>query len=207
MSNRRPRPFDSMDAGSVLKTGAILYISISLIAILIFALLPLLSNLFSDQISLSMLTQMQSLIPSILWGFCLFGLGIILLLLRKCRKCKAGPAQTILNAMNKMKQGDLGWKITLPGESELSHVADSASIASLSLAEKIGKLQTQTEELVEIERYLIDCIECSSSVDPHTLTALRSMRICTNRLKSGISDFNLSSLPSAADEEKVMARS
>jgi methyl-accepting chemotaxis protein len=123
----------------------------------------------------------------------LIGLGLISWLTWKCNYGRPGAGRRITTALQKMSQGDLGWKITLRRGDELADVADSVTQASASLADRIVKLQMQTRQLTEIENYLIDSVD-THHIDPYTLKALRKLKICTSRLNADMEDFQISAI-------------
>ena len=96
--------------------------------------------------------------------------------------------------MEKMGQGDLGWKIVLRRSDEMADVAQSISSASQSLAERIGRIKTRTRELTEVEDFLLDSIGSERPINNYTMNALRQLKICTSRLSADIDGFQLSSI-------------
>lgn len=127
------------------------------------------------------------------------GVGLLFLFIRKCHHCRSVLGQEISAALKKMSRGDLGWKVTLHRDAELSDVAQSATQASESLADMISKLQIQSQRLTEIEDYLVDSLEVSTIKNPYTLKALRKLKICTSRLNSNLQDFRVSAIANEND--------
>jgi len=192
--NRKNRLLEAFETGSVLRIGSTVYLIICSVVILAVSIFIPLHITSSDKASNSFSAIFDSLTPIVLIILNIVALGFILLLRRKCNHCRTGPAQRILTAVDKMRKGDLGWKLTLRGGDELYNVADSISQASMTLGDRISRLQVRTKELSAVEDFLIDSIETNRNLNPHTLKALRNLKICTNRLKSDVDDFHVSSL-------------
>lgn len=122
------------------------------------------------------------------------GIGLLIFSACKCHNCVSGPVHRVIDAMGKMSRGDLGWKITLRKHDELSEMAASITKASCSLAERIGRLQTQARELTEVEDFILDAFEADRTKNPHILKGLRKLKITTSRLNSDIDSFQISSV-------------
>ncbi len=195
MKNRRIRAFANLESGQVLKTGTVIYLSISLVSLVAAATIYLKIAMNSDQNSNSLFISVLAFLPPALWILNLLGLGIIFLLVRKCHHCRLGTGKRISSALDKLGRGDLGWRITLRHGDELADLAYSVTRASQSLANRIGKLQAQTRELAEVEDYLLETLEGDPVFKPYTIKALRKLKITINRLKSDVEDFQVSSLP------------
>jgi methyl-accepting chemotaxis protein len=198
------RPFAYLESGPAVRAAAIAYVFISL-ALLSFASFTFFSidkQIISGWDSTSV--QIMAYAIPALWIFHLVGMGFVYLLVRKCRHCRMGPATRINAAIEKMSKGDLGWKITLRRGDELAEVADSISTASSALAERVGKIQGQTRELVEIEEYMLDSLVGEQHFNPNFLRALRKLKICTNRLSTNIEEFQLSSVKPAKQADQTV---
>ena len=140
--------------------------------------------------------------PITLWCFNIISIILLITLRQKCLRCQQDNGQQIITALDKMGKGDLDWKISLHRDTELAGVANSVNNAQKLLAQRISRLQWKTRELTEVEDFLIDSIECSHNYQPHTLKALRKLKICLNRLKSDVDDFQLSLIPKKPDRQK-----
>jgi methyl-accepting chemotaxis protein len=195
MKHRRVRLLENLGAGRTVKIAAVIYLVISSL-VLISVLVTFISaeKIAGDNPGVSALETATWLIPAA-WVTHLIGIVVILVLLRRCDGCQEGLARHITTAMEKMSKGDLGWKITLRRGDELAEIADSVTRASESLAERIGRLKTQTRQLTEVENYLIDSVEADRVGNPNTLKALRRLKICTHRLCSNVEDFQISATP------------
>lgn len=183
-----------VQAISILKIGTMIYVTFGL-AILVLSAAFYLENdtgLFDSRGAFVHLAG--AILPPILWVLNLFGLGLIFILIRKCRRCRDGQARRIAVALDKMGKGDLGWKLTLRRGDELAPVADSISHASQSLADRVVRLLADTRELSDIENFLIDSIQGQHRPDPHTMKALRRLQICTSRLQAEMDDFHMPSI-------------
>ncbi|MDD4052562.1 MAG: hypothetical protein PHR28_11780 [candidate division Zixibacteria bacterium] len=192
MKNRRLKLPDSLESGPHIRIGALIYLPIALITAFASSWLWFQTDgaIDADPDTLADIIVVNS--PLMLAVMNLFGLGIMVLLLRKCRYCQSGPARRIAAAMEKLSKGDVGWKITLRKGDELAPVADSVSNASRSLADRIVRLQSDTRELSDLEEYVQDSIESDDGCNRQTLKALRRLRICTTRLKTEVEDFQVS---------------
>lgn len=192
MKNSRLTLPDNLESGPHIRIGALIHLPLSLLTTLATVWLWLHGDgrMESNPNSIAQFITVNW--PLVLAGMNLFGAGLLILLLRKCRYCQSGPARRISAAMEKMSKGDLGWKIILRKGDELAPVADSVTNASRSLADRIGRLQSDTRELSALEEFLQDSIEGDRTFNPHTLKALRKLKICTTRLKTGVEDFQLS---------------
>ncbi|MCK5126903.1 MAG: hypothetical protein KAR42_11665 [candidate division Zixibacteria bacterium] len=192
MKNRRMRPFANMETGTWLKTGSIVYLSMSLILLVITAVIYLNIDSTSLTSSGSFFTSAITIIPIIMWVGYLAGLIFMVLTMRKCTGCILGPGKRLTSAMDKMSRGDLGWRLTLRRGDEMMEVADSVSKASQSLAGRISKMQSEIKGLTEVEEYLIDSVAGSHHANPYFMKALRKLKISTNRLHADINDFQIS---------------
>ncbi len=124
----------------------------------------------------------------------IIGICLLLYAVGKCHNCISGPVRRVIDAMGKMSRGDLGWKITLRKNDELSEMAASITNASCSLAERIGRLQTQARELNEVEDYIIDAVSVDRTDNRHLIKGLRKLKITTSRLNSDIDSFQISAV-------------
>jgi methyl-accepting chemotaxis protein len=192
MRNGRLTLSDNLESGQYTKIGAFIYLPLALLTTLVSGWLWSQPDGAIETGADSIAQLITVNLPLILAGMNIFGVGFMILLLRKCRCCRSGPARRITAAMEKMSKGDLGWKITLRKGDELASVADSVTNASRSLADRIGKLQSNTRELSALEEFLQDSIESDHTFNPHTLKALRKLKICTTRLKTEVEDFQVS---------------
>ena len=195
MKHRRARLLENLGTGRTFKIAAVIYLVINFL-ILISVLVT-----FTGTEKITGVDPRTSAggpatwpIPAA-WVTQFIGLVVILVLLRRCNRCQEGLSRHITTAMEKMSRGDLGWKITLRRGNELAEIADSVTRASESLAERIGRLKTQTRQLTEVGNYLIDSVEADRIGNPNTLKALRRLKICTNRLCSNVEDFQISATP------------
>jgi methyl-accepting chemotaxis protein len=192
MSNRRKKVIVSLEAGSVIKIAVIVYASLASVFIVgTIILLIVVERGVVDSKPPFAISLLEYLLP-VLAFMLLAGAGLTILLMQKCRRCHLGPGQRIMTALDKMGKGDLGWKITLRRSDGLSEVAASITKASESLADRIGKLQIQARQLIEVENFLIDSMETERIYNPYTLKALRKLKICTSRLSANIEDFQVS---------------
>lgn len=124
----------------------------------------------------------------------LSGIGLLFYTVGKFHKSISVPARRVIEAMGKMSRGDLGWKITLQKNDELSEMVTSISNASCSLAERIGRLQSQARELAEVEDYILDALAVDKTSNRHVLKGLRKLKITTSRLNSDIDSFQISAV-------------
>ncbi len=200
MKTCRTRVIDRIESGPLLQIAGAAYLTACAVSLLASSLLYLLRNstALAGLPTPSLLLSAAS--SALLWLLTLCGAVLVTLLMRRCHTCRSGPAKRITTAMEKMSKGDLGWKITLRRSDELVDVADSVSRASQSLADRMAKLQAQARELSDIEDYLHDSVESDRGSTPHTIKALRKLKICTNRLRSDIDDFHVSALLSQAND-------
>ena len=142
--------------------------------------------LISAQINLS------HFIPVTLWIFNVIGIFLLIVLRQKCHSCQQQAGKQIITALDKMSKGDLDWKLTLHRGTELSEVVSSVNKAQELLTRRISNLQMKTKEIAAVEDFLFDSIQCDGNFRPHTVKALRKLKICLNRLKSDVADFELS---------------
>ena len=209
MKNRRMRPFAVVDSGQWLKTGSIVYISVSILLLIISAVFFLNADTTSPNQSGSFFSFIAAALPIALWSVCLMGPILLFLTMGKCLGCILGPGKRLTSAMEKMSRGDLGWRLTLRRGDEMSEVAESVSRASQSLAERIGKMQSEIKGIKEVEEYLIDSISGSRNSNPYFIKALRKLKISTSRLNADINEFQLSmteSSQAAAMRQTVHSR-
>jgi len=193
MMRRQMWPFKNLDSSRLLRHSVIGYLigSVILLGLTIVIYFAIGSSL---DISQSFPASVWRHAPLILGAAHLVGIGLMIVLIRKCHHCRLGPGQRITTALKKMCRGDLGWKITLRRGDELADVAESVTRASESLADRINKLQIQTRQLLEIENYLIDSVGTERVSSPYTIKALRKLKICTSRLNSHMEDFQISTV-------------
>jgi methyl-accepting chemotaxis protein len=203
MNNRRLKLFDNLGSGPHIRIGALTYLPVALVTIFASGWLWLQSDGAIDADPDTWTETIVVNLPLILAAMNLVGLGLLVLLLKKCRSCQSGPARRITAAMEKMSQGDVGWKITLRKGDELASVADSVSNASRSLADRIVRLQSDTRELSDLEEYVQDSIESDCGCNRQTLQALRRLKICTTRLKTEVDDFQVSLAQSKTNGKSV----
>lgn len=195
MKHRQLRHAENLGSGRTFRIIAVTYLAVSsLVLLMILAIFIGIFRLTEDDTGQSAVRMPAWAIPAT-WVTQLVGVVVVSALLRQCAGCRQGPAKRITTAMEKMGKGDLGWKITLRRGDELAEIADSVTRASESLAERIGRLQTQTRQLTEVENYLIDSIEADRVGNPNTLKTLRRLKICTHRLCSDMEDFQVSAAP------------
>ena len=199
MKNRRLKLPDSLQSGPHIKISALIYLPVALLTAFASAGIWFQTDGVIDGEPETLAEIIVVNLPLMLAGMNLFGLGLMVLLLRKCRYCQSGPARRIAAAMEKLSKGDVGWKITLRKGDELAPVADSVSNASRSLADRIVRLQSNTRELSDLEEYVQDSIESDQGYNRQTLQALRRLRICTTRLKTEVEDFQVSLTQSKAN--------
>lgn len=192
MKNRRMRPSRVMETATLLRHGSFVYLAVSFLILTVTAIVYLTIDFAGRTHSGSFFDYLRDALPFLIWGLHLVGLGLLFLALRKCRACLLGPGKQLTEAMQKMSKGDLGWKLTLRRNDELADVADSVSNASRSLAERIGKIQSQVKGLAEVEGYLLDSFDTTRDINPYFIKALRKMSICTNRLHADIDEFQIS---------------
>jgi methyl-accepting chemotaxis protein len=128
----------------------------------------------------------------IIWALNSLCTALLIVLRRKCQSCQQQAGKQIVTALDKMSKGDLDWKLTLHRNTELAEVADSVNKAQELLTQRISSLQLKTREISEVEDFLFDSIQCDKSFRPHTLKALRKLKICLSRLKLDVDDFELS---------------
>ncbi len=206
MIGNRFRFLTYLDSSQLLKVVILSYTSLNLISLLVVVIISIVPLMPVDLIDHR--TQISSTSTSIylIGAFCLLNLtaaGTAFLLWRKFKKHQSGAGNQITAALDKIRQGDLGWKITLPGGSELARVADSVSLASESLADRVSTLKVKTRELAEVEDFLVDSLTCDGARKPYTLKALRKLRICISRLRSDMEEFQtLSSADTFPKTEK-----
>jgi methyl-accepting chemotaxis protein len=194
MKGRRVRLGHRLQAGTAITVAGVCYLAAGIALLVLFAVSWIFAAVSpSGQVApFFNFFRSHAVIPFA--AVTVIGLIAVAVLLFKCRQCRIGPVKRISSAMEKMSQGDLGWKITLRRGDELAEIADSVTRASCSLADRIGKLQTHTRELTEVENYLIDTVETDRVANPHLMKALRRMKICTHRLHCDIEDFQLSTI-------------
>lgn len=192
MKNRRQRPFAELETRHWLKTGSIVYISLSLVILIFSAIMYLYTDVTRPSQSGSFFAIVSIALPIILWVGYFAGLGFLFTTMRKCLGCILGPGKRLTSAMDKMSRGDLGWKLTLRRGDEMVEVADSVSKASRALADRIGKMQSEVRGILEVEDYLIDSIATTHNSNPFLIKALRKLKITTTRLKTDINDFQIS---------------
>lgn len=202
MMQRRTWPIKSLESGRTLKVAATAYLAVSA-ALLCFTLFLYFFIEISYPGPSSIFAAALKHAPLFLSLSQLFGLGIIVLLAWKCKRCRLGQGKRIATALSKMSKGDLGWKITLRRGDELADMAESVSRASQSLADRIGKLQIQTRQLTEIENYLIDSMDTERNINPYTLKALRKLKICTSRLNSNMEEFQVSAVTATTTDQTM----
>ena len=194
MNNRRKRVIRSLESGAAIKIAITVYTSLASVLIVAAILFVFVAD---HQVigSPSSATEFLAIyLLAVLALMLIPGMGLIFLLTRQCRHCRLGPGRRIMTALDKMSKGDLGWKITLRRSDGLSEVAASITKASESLADRIGKLQIQARQLIEVENFLIDSMETERIYNPYTLKALRKLKICTSRLIANIEDFQVSTV-------------
>ncbi len=187
MNKRRKWVIRRLKSGPAIKIAVIVYISLASVLVVV-----TLALFFTADPSSSFAKLILSSLPPALSALLVIGVGLIGLLMRKCHHCQLGPGKRITTALEKMSKGDLGWKITLRRSDGLSEVAASITKASESLADRIGRLQIQARQLIEVENFLIDSMETERIYNPYTLKALRKLKICTSRLSANIEDFQVS---------------
>lgn len=192
MQNRRSTLHENLESGPQVRIGILTYLVFSVITAGAFGWAWFQGDQMRGMNPPTWTDLLAASLPFVLAGLNLLGAGLLLLLLRKCRCCRSGPGRRISAAMEKMGNGDLGWKIILRKGDELAPVADSVTNASRILADRIGKIQSEARELTALEEYLQDSIEGDHSFNPHTLKALRKLKICTTRLKTQVEDFQIS---------------
>lgn len=192
MSNRRKRVILSLESGSTIKIAVIVYASLASVLVVVTSVFFFTAESSPADSLLSYPDSLFMYFLPVLAFMLLAGVGLTILLMQKCRRCHLGPGQRIMTALDKMGKGDLGWKITLRRSDGLSGVAASITKASESLADRIGKLQIQARQLIEVENFLIDSMETERIYNPYTLKALRKLKICTSRLSANIEDFQVS---------------
>ncbi|MFH1700159.1 MAG: hypothetical protein ABIE07_06190 [Candidatus Zixiibacteriota bacterium] len=192
MNNRRMRSKITFDISKWLKPISLTYLAIAMIFILITPFIYLNQSDSGLNKSGSFFDFAASIIPAIAGIIILFGSILLFLTIRKCTHCIMGPGKQLSTAIDKISKGDFGWKLTLRRGTELADVADSVTQASQSLADRIGKLQSQMKGLNEIEEFLIDSIGSTQDINPYFVKALRTLKICTNRLNADISEFQIS---------------
>jgi len=187
MEKRHEGVLRRLGSGPAIKIAVIVYASLAsiLIAATMFQFIATALSSHSNNPTLNYLAPVLACMLSV-------GTGMTILIMRKCRHCQSGPGKRITTALEKMGKGDLGWKITLRRHDNLSEVAMSVTRASESLADRIGKLQIQARQLIEVENFLIDSMEMERIYNPYTMKALRKLKICTNRLNANIEDFQVS---------------
>jgi methyl-accepting chemotaxis protein len=193
MMRRQMWPFKNLDSSQLLRNSVIGYLIGSCLLLSLTIVIYFATGSPFDH-SQSFTTSILHHAPLILGAAHLMGIGLMIVLIRKCHHCRIGPGQRITTALKKMCRGDLGWKITLRRGDELSEVAESVTRASESLADRINKLQLQTRQLLEIENYLIDSVGAERISSPYTIKALRKLKICTSRLNSHMEDFQISTV-------------
>ncbi|MCP4569503.1 MAG: hypothetical protein GY841_18155 [FCB group bacterium] len=196
MRNHRPQSLPRLDMSHAVKLGAVLYLSINLVVILAAIITYSYIQINPPTGSGSVLKSSVDFMPVVIWMGNIIGMGLIYLLIRHCRQCRSGQGRRISTALDKLSHGDLGWKITLRRGDELAEVADSVTLASKSLGERVAGLQAKAKELAGVEEYLLDSIDTGGGIDPYTLKALRKMKICTSRLLADMEEFQVSSLSS-----------
>lgn len=194
MTNRRLRLLDNMESTPYIRIGALVYLFFSLVTTVTMSLIWLSADHTGDFAVVSWMRHLTTAVPPLAIGLNLLAGAFIAVLLCKCRRCQSGPGQRIAAAMEKMGKGDVGWKIVLRKGDELAPVANSVSRASQSLADRIVRLQSETRQLAEIEDLLQDSLAGNRTVSPHTLKALRRLKICTSRIKAEMEDFQVSVL-------------
>lgn len=197
MQNRRLTLHENLESGPQIRIGVLAYLIVAVVTTSVFCWARIEIGPLPQEESRSLVGLLAANLPFVLAGFNLLGAGFLVLLLRKCRSCRRGPGRRISDAMEKMSKGDLGWKITLRKGDELAPIADSVTHASRILADRIGRLQGNARELTALEEYLQDSIESDRALNPHTLKALRKLKICTTRLKTEVEDFQISMVSSA----------
>jgi methyl-accepting chemotaxis protein len=204
MQNRRLTLHENLESGPQIRIGALVYLILSLLTASAFCWAWFNADHTSKMNSPTMTHFLVAVLPFVLAALNLLGAGLLVLLLRKCRCCRSGPGRRISAAVEKMSKGDLGWKITLRKGDDLAPIAESVTNASRTLADRIGKLQCNTRELTALEEYLQDSIESDRTFNPHTLKALRKLKICTTRLKTEVEDFQVSMVFPKEHEKTVI---
>ncbi len=200
MNKRHEGVIRRLESGRVFKIAFVVYISLASVLV-VATMFQFFATVLSSHSNNPVLNYLAPVLACMLAA----GTGLTVLVMRKCRHCQSGPGKRIATALDKMSKGDLGWKITLRRSDNLSEVAMSVTRASESLADRIGKLQIQARQLVEIENFLIDSMETERIYNPYTMKALRKLKICTSRLSANIEDFQVSA--SASGNRITVSRS
>ena len=191
----RMRLLANLDPNQLFKAATLFFISSNIIMLLFIAIFYFAPDNSILPIDKEITSLAAHLLPAILW-FCNAICAVLLAFMwRKCHNCRNRFGRQIINALEKMGKGELGWKITLRRGNELSEVANSVSDAHKRLAQRIAEIQTKTREISEAEDFLFDSLGLNRSLRPQTLNALRKLKIGLNRLKSDIDRFHLSLLP------------
>jgi len=173
------------------RAGTYVYAGGSLIIVLY-----ILFNYVASTLTQSAPTAAQAVFLSqkciwIMTGWIALSLPLTALMVRKCHFCRSQGADKINAVLKEMELGHLGWKLTLSRGQELEELAQSVSSVNTKFAERLEKIHDRSQDLFEIEDYLVDAIKSDGRMRPATMKALRKLKIYTSRLKADIEDFDI----------------